>query len=84
MVDFDKNLLDTYFQLIDKLGDKSKLELISRLSNSIKTKKSKVDKSVLKLYGAFDTEESVKELIEMIRSSRFLPNSNYRIGRKNK
>jgi len=70
MVDIDKNLIDLYLQLIEKLGDKSKLELISRLSSSMKTKKKKIDKSVLKLYGSIKSEETAEELIDKIRSSR--------------
>ena len=70
MIDIDKNLIDIYLKMIEKLGNKSKLELISRLSSSMKTKKKKIDKSVLKLYGTLKSEETAEELIDNIRSSR--------------
>ncbi len=36
----------------------------------MKTKKKKIDKSVLKLYGSLKSEETAEELIDKIRSSR--------------
>lgn len=71
MGDIDKNLIDVYLQMIEKLGNQSKLELISRISSSMKVDKKLIDKeSVLKLYGSFKSKETAEELIDKIRASR--------------
>lgn len=71
MIDINSKLIDTYLNLINRLGYDSKLELISRLSASMKTNKKATSKnSISHLFGAFETDETAEELIENIRKSR--------------
>ena len=66
------NISDYYFELLKHLSSDSKLELITRLSNSLKTqteakkKENKLDAS----FGAFITDQTAEEMIDDIRSSR--------------
>lgn len=70
MVDIDKKLIDIYLQMTENLGNNSKLELISRLIDSMKDIEDKSDNSLLSLFGALKTNETAEELIEKIRASR--------------
>ena len=69
-MDINRRLIDTYLEMISRLGFDSKLELISRLSSSMKKQPESSKESVLRLFGAFSSEESAEEIIEKIRSSR--------------
>lgn len=72
MVDTNNKIIDSYLSLISRLGYDSKLELISRLTASMKTSETvKSDNSISHLFGAFETEETAKELIDTIRNTRF-------------
>ena len=64
------NLVDSYFGLLRNLSPDSKLELITRLSESMKTTKKKKDVSLKSLFGAFDSEKSAETIIAEIRNSR--------------
>ena len=70
MVDKDKSLVDIYVQMTQNLGNSGKLELISRLIDSMKNIEDKSDNSLLALFGALKTEETAEELIEKIKASR--------------
>lgn len=63
-------IVDGYVDLLENLSPDSKLELISKLTDSIKddlkAKKNRFKKS----YGAFESEKSAEEIIEEIRESR--------------
>lgn len=72
MIDINKRLVDVYLELIGKLGLENKLDLISRLTSSMKESTAKANTSVLRLYGSFDSKsETAEELIEEIRKARF-------------
>ena len=65
------DIADNFFGMIKNLSADVKLELISRISESLKTtKKEKADDSWKLLYGAFKSEKSADEIIEEIRKSR--------------
>ncbi|MFC5269920.1 hypothetical protein [Adhaeribacter terreus] len=64
------NILDSYLGLLNNLSPDSKLELISRLSQSLKTKPKTKEKSIQELFGAFTSEKSAETIIEEIRQSR--------------
>lgn len=70
MANIDKNLINIYLQMTENLGKDSKLELISGLIDSMKKTEEKPERSLLKLFGALNTNETAEELIERIRSSR--------------
>jgi hypothetical protein len=56
--------------MLKNLSPDSKLELISRLSKSMKTTRKTGDASLESLYGAFISEQSADELIDDIKKAR--------------
>ena len=68
--DIDINLIDSYFSLLKNLSSNGKLELIAKLSESIKTKKSQKTESLSSLYGAFISQQSADDLINDIEKER--------------
>lgn len=67
--DINTIIIEGYLQLLDNLSPSSKLELISRLTASVKSDKNKKS-SFQKAFGAFQSEKSADVIIEEIRSSR--------------
>jgi hypothetical protein len=63
-------IIEGYLGLLENLNPKTKLDLISKLTATVKsgiiTKKSTIKKA----FGALDTKQSADELINEIRSSR--------------
>lgn len=70
VVDINTTLIDGYLRLLDNLTPASKLDLISKLTGSIKSDISGKKNLFKKSFGAFKTEQSAEELIEEIRLSR--------------
>ena len=73
-VKFNKRTLEIWWALLAGLSTESKLELAARLINSLKENAiapRKKDDGWLKLAGAWKDEESVEEMANRIRSSRF-------------
>lgn len=64
-------IADNYFGLIKNLSIDVKLELISRITDSLKDIPVRKSDSWKKLFGAFDSEQSADEMIEDIRESRY-------------
>ena len=64
------NLIKTYFDLLKNLSADSKLELISKLLNSMKNSKDPKKGTFKSLYGAFISKQSADELIREIKQSR--------------
>jgi len=72
MTTSEKNakLVDSYFSLLKHLSAQSKLDLISKLTKTVKSDLDE-DKSVFfKSFGGWDQNESAEELIESINKSR--------------
>ncbi|MEZ4848300.1 MAG: hypothetical protein R3B93_06705 [Bacteroidia bacterium] len=69
-MDINRRLVNTYLELISQLGFNSKLELISRLSSSMKKKKKSSDESFFNLFGSFSDERSAEEIINDIKNAR--------------
>jgi len=70
-VDINKRLVDTYYSMLKNLSQNNKLELIERLSNSIRTsKKEKSENSIDALYGSWESEKSADEIIKEIEDAR--------------
>lgn len=66
-----KNIIaDNYFGLIKNLSIDVKLELISRITDSLKNLSVQKNDSWKNLYGAFDSEQSADEMIKDIKESR--------------
>jgi hypothetical protein len=66
------NIADNYWGMIKNLSTDVRLELISRISNSLKSDISveKTDSWKL-LFGAFESSQSADEIIEDLRKSRY-------------
>jgi hypothetical protein len=59
------------FELVKNQSTDVKLDLISKISNSLKSiEKSKIEDSWKELFGAWESTESAEEIIEDLRSSR--------------
>ena len=70
--DVNTSLIDSYFTLLKNLSPNNKLELISRLSHSLKTTNTKKDTSWKSLFGALVLDQSADEfVIELKRDRKF-------------
>ena len=67
--DTDTTIIDGYLQLLDNLSPNSKLDLISRLSASVKSDLTDKKTRFQNAFGAFESENSAEEIIEEIRRS---------------
>ncbi len=65
-------MADYYFGFLKNLNQNSKLDLISKLSQSLKNDNSISDTSLESLFGAYKSEETADEMIAEIRNSRLL------------
>ena len=63
-------LIDNYFGLLRGLSKETKLQLISKLSNSMIEKVDENESLVDRFFGAFKSEKSAEEIIKEIRESR--------------
>jgi uncharacterized protein YjfI (DUF2170 family) len=70
----DKNILESYSDLFEGLSFSNKLELIERLTKSLKITKSK-ENNFYKSFGAFASEKSAEEIISEIKSNRNFKNT---------
>ena len=68
--DLKFNLIDSYLGLLNNLSPDSKLELISRLSDSLKGSKKPTDKSISDLYRAFISKKAADEIITELKDNR--------------
>jgi hypothetical protein len=67
-----RNLIaDNYFGMIKNLSSDVKLELISRISDSLREPSSQENDSWKKLFGAFDSKQTAEEIIDDLEKSRF-------------
>ena len=64
------NLIDSYLGLLKNLSPDNKLDLISKLSDSLKGTQKPLEKSLGNLYGAFILKESADEIITDLKASR--------------
>ncbi|MGL2994895.1 hypothetical protein [Flavobacterium sp. TSSA_36] len=66
----DRNIVEAYSILFEGLPSLSKIELIERLSKSLKKNKKATESSFFKSFGAFASEKSAEEITAAIKSSR--------------
>lgn len=65
------NLADYYFRFLKDLNAESKLDLISKLSQSLKKADAvSSEASLQSLFGAYQSEETADEIIARLRASR--------------
>ena len=68
--DINTTLIEGYLQLLDNLSPISKLDLISRLTASIKSDLTDKQSSFQKAFGAFESDKEADEIISDICNSR--------------
>ena len=66
----NSTMVDGYVGLLDNLSTNNKLDLISKLTASVKTDLTNKKSSFKKAFGAFDSKKSAEDIIEEIRNSR--------------
>jgi hypothetical protein len=66
----DKNIIENYFGLFESLDSMSKLELIEKLTKSLKAETKSKENNFYKSFGAFSTEKTSDEINTEIKSSR--------------
>ncbi|MEJ7739208.1 MAG: hypothetical protein WKF97_17420 [Chitinophagaceae bacterium] len=64
------SLADYYFEFLKNLNADNKLDLISKLSQSLKKSDSFSETTLQSLFGAYKSEETADEIIAEIRASR--------------
>lgn len=68
--DINTNLVDSYYTLLKNLSPNNKLELIARLSKSMKTTKKVKDNSWKSLFGAWELDQTADEFVEELKRDR--------------
>ena len=69
-IDINTTLIDGYLQLLDNLSPSNKLDLISKLTLSVKTDITDRKKSFYKAFGAWESKQTADQIIKDIRDSR--------------
>lgn len=69
-IELNSTIIDGYVGLLNNLSPSSKLDLIAKLTNSVKKDLSNKKSSFKNAYGAFDSKKSGEEIIEEISNSR--------------
>jgi hypothetical protein len=64
------HIINNYLGLLKSLPPDSKLEIISKLSDSLRSTKQSKGKSLRSLYGAFESEKSADQMIREIKEAR--------------
>lgn len=67
--EINTSIIDGYVELLDNLSTNNKLDLISRLSDSVKSDLTEKKSSIKKAFGAFDSKKSAEEIIQEIHNS---------------
>ena len=68
--EINTTIVDGYVGLLDNLSTHNKLDLISKLTASVKTDLTNKKSSFKKAFGAFDSKKTAEEIVDEIRSSR--------------
>ena len=68
--DINSKLIDSYISLLKNMSAQNKLDLISRLTNTVKKDLEQEKTDFYKAFGGWDENESAEDLIETIRGSR--------------
>lgn len=68
--DINSNLIDNYFRLLESLSPNDKLDLIARLSKSLKSTEKEDNGSWKSLYGALMIDNSADNFVEGLKRDR--------------
>jgi hypothetical protein len=69
-IDINTTLIEGYLRMLDNLSTSNKLDLISKLTLSVKTGITDRRKSFYKAFGSWESKQSADEIIKGIRESR--------------
>lgn len=69
-IEFNSKILEGYLGLLDSLSPNNKLDLIAKLTESVKTDLKPKKSSFRKSFGALKSSKSAEEIIEEIRENR--------------
>jgi len=69
-IDVHTNLINGYIGLLKNLSPDSKLDLIEKLTKSLRIDLKRNRKSLRRAFGAFKSDKTADELIKEIRESR--------------
>ena len=69
-IDINTTLIEGYIKLMNNLSPSTKLDLISKLTQSVKTDISKKKNSFNEAFGAWESDQSAEEIIKEIKDSR--------------
>lgn len=69
-ININTSLIDGYLRLLYNLSPSDKLDLISKLTLSVKKDLDDKRKSFYKAFGAWESKQSADEIINDIRNSR--------------
>jgi hypothetical protein len=71
------DLIQHYYSLLKNLNRNSKLELIAKLSHSMKSSKEVKDDSWKSLFGALELDETSETFIDGLEKDRNFTNKNF-------
>ena len=66
----EKYIVETYSSLFEGLNSTSKIELLEKLTKSLRQGHKSADKEFFKSFGAFSSEKSAEEITKEIEESR--------------
>lgn len=69
-IETDTTIIDGYVGLLENLSPDNKLDLISKLTESVKTDLGNKKSTIRKSFGAFISDKTAEEIIDEIRKSR--------------
>jgi len=72
----DKHILESYSNLFEGLSFSNKIELIERLTKSIKSNKAK-EYNFYKSFAGFASEKDAKEIVSEIKANRSFKNKDF-------
>jgi hypothetical protein len=75
----DKKIIENYFGLFESLNSMSKLELIEKLTKSLKAESKSKEIDFFTSFGAFSSEKTSDEIIAEIKSSRKFRNKEIKL-----
>jgi len=72
IIDINTTLIEGYMRLLENISPSNKLDLISKLTLSVKTDLYYRKNTFFKAFGAWESKETADEIINDIRNSRSL------------
>lgn len=66
----ERHIIETYSKLFEGLNPLTKIELIKKLTKSLKKEMKSKENDFYKSFGAFESDKSAEEMINEIRESR--------------